>query len=123
MGGISGVYNRVLEIHETEQIRLSQRISIQYRVLEGKAAEGKEFEGFIGWLSKSDAGLYLKEPLEPLTNIKMNLTEVDEKLSEKHVYAKVIQPPEKGLEYCPVRFTAIPPEIDAYFQAFRRLAK
>lgn len=119
VGGISGDYHMVLEAHEPERFTLSKRIPIPYNLLEGEDAEKMAFEGFILWLSKTDVGLSLIQVLEPLTNIKMNLADVDEKLSEKHFYAKAIQTSEKDGDLFPIRFTAVPPEIDAYLQAFR----
>ncbi len=122
VGGISGDYHTVLEAHEPEQSNLSTPIPIRYHFLEGKDTEGKEFEGFIHWLSKTGAGLSLTQGIEPLANIKMNLRDVNEKLANRHFYAKAIQASNKDSGLSPVRFTAVPPEIDAYFEAFRKFA-
>ena len=47
----------------------------------------------------------------------MNLEDVDEKLAKKDFYGKVIErSEEKGFSHL-VRFTLIPPAVNAYFQA------
>jgi hypothetical protein len=47
----------------------------------------------------------------------MDIVDVNEKLSNKHFYGKVLQ--ELGNNKFLVRFTMLPPEIDACFQALR----
>ena len=59
----------------------------------------------------------MEKQLSPLTNLKMNLEDVDEKLSARHFYGKVVQGSEKEGVGQLVLFTSVPPELDAYFQA------
>ena len=74
-------------------------------------------------LSKNGAEMTLVSPVETLTNLKMNLLDVDEKLAAKNFYGKVIKHPgEKGRTHR-IQFTSIPPEVDAYFQAHRLYAE
>jgi hypothetical protein len=52
----------------------------------------------------------------------MKLGDVDEKLSARDFYGKVIERPVKqGLTQL-IRFTSVPPEVDAYFQAHLKFA-
>jgi len=79
-------------------------------------------EGFVIRLSKKCAEIALDEPVEILTNFKMNLKEVDENLATKSFYAKVIEYPGKNEKIHRVRFTSLPSEVDAYFQSHRQHA-
>ena len=88
----------------------------------GKNARKKELEGFVFRLSKKNAEISLGGPVSLLTNLKMNLKDVDEKLSTRHFYGKVIKRSGKrGLTQL-ICFTSVPPEIDAYFQAHLQYA-
>ena len=64
----------------------------------------------------------LSSPISVLANFKMNLKDVDEKLSVRNFYGKVIKHSvEKGPTQL-IRFTSVPPEVDAYFQAHLQYA-
>jgi hypothetical protein len=52
----------------------------------------------------------------------MNLGDVDEKLSARDFYGKVIERPGKKGPTQLIRFTSVPPEVDAYFQAHLKFA-
>jgi hypothetical protein len=54
--------------------------------------------------------------------LKMNLGDVDEKLSTKDFYGKAMKHSDaKGKTYAG-RFTSVPPEVDGYLQALRQHA-
>jgi hypothetical protein len=55
-----------------------------------------------------------------LTNLKMNLRDVDENLAIKFFYGKVFENSTTNEKIHLVRFTSLPPEIDAYFQSHRQ---
>jgi hypothetical protein len=74
---------------------------------------------FWSFLEKSCT---LDEPLELLTNLKMNIGDVDEKLSTRDFYRKVIERLEEIGYTHVVCFTSVPPEVDAYFQSHRQHA-
>jgi hypothetical protein len=57
-----------------------------------------------------------------LANIKMNLEDVDENLSIRDFYGKVIEHPGNNEDVRMVRFTSVPSEVDAYFQSHRQHA-
>jgi hypothetical protein len=59
----------------------------------------------------------LDSPVAMLTNLKMNLGDVDENLAIKDFYGKVIEQPTKNKQTQMVRFTSVPSEVDAYFQS------
>jgi len=48
----------------------------------------------------------------------MNLGDVDEKLSAKDFYGKIMERSEEKEQTYLVYFTSVPPEVDGYLQAF-----
>jgi class 3 adenylate cyclase len=121
VGGIAGQYNLALEGRDPDLVTLGRQIPLQYTVLEGKDVGKKGLEGSVVRLSNKCAEIILDRPLEMLTNLKMNLGDVDEKLSARDFYGKVIERSGKKEPTQLVRFTSVPPEVDAYFQAHRQL--
>ena len=74
-------------------------------------------------LSKRSAEIALEEPIELHANLKINLEEVDAGLAAKDFYGKVVGRSGKKTLTHVVRFTAVPPEVAAYFLAFRKHPK
>jgi hypothetical protein len=73
-------------------------------------------------LLKKSAEIAFDEPVELLTNLKMNLGDVYEELSVKNSYGKVMERlGENGHSYF-VQFTSVPPEVVSYFQAHQQHA-
>ena len=73
-------------------------------------------------LSKKSIEIDLDEPVELLTNLKMNLGDVDDELPANDFYGKVIKRLGKDRHTHLIQFTSIPPEVVAYFQALRQYA-
>ncbi len=121
VGGIAGQYNLALEGRDPDLVTLARQIPLQYTALEGKDVGKKGLKGSVVRLSNKCAEIILDRPLEMLTNLKMNLGDVDEKLSARDFYGKVIERSGKKELTQLVRFTSVPPEVDAYFQAHRQL--
>ena len=117
VGGIAGRYNLALEGKDPALVNLARHIPVRYTVLEGKNVGKKELEGSVVKLSKNCAEITLAGPISVLINLKMSLRDVDEKLSIRHFYGKVIERSGKGGPTQLIRFTSVPPEVDAYFQA------
>ena len=122
VGGIAGRFNLALEEIEPPLVTLARQIPLRYTVLEGKDIGKKGLEGFIVQLSKNCAEITLGAPVGMMTNLKMNLGDVDENLSVRDFYGKVIKRSEEKEQTHVVHFTSVPPEIDAYFQALRQHA-
>jgi class 3 adenylate cyclase len=122
VGGIAGSYNLALEGADPPLVTLMRQFPINYTVLEGKKVGKKGLEGSVFRLSKKCAQIFLDGSLEVLTNLKMNLQDVDEKLSMQDFYGKVIERSQKEDFSHLVRFTLIPPAVDAYFQALLKYA-
>ena len=122
VGGIAGRYNLALEGKDPGLVTLARQIPLCYTVLEGKDVGMKGLEGSVVRLSKNCAEIALRHPLELLTNLRMNLGGVDENLSARDFYGKVIEHSKGNGQTHIVRFTSVPPEVDSYFQAFRQHA-
>ncbi len=120
VGGIAGDFNLALTEKEPELVSLARQIPIRYATVEGKDVKIKWHEGFVKRLSKNCAEITMRVPVETMTNLKMNLAEVDEKLSSRDFYGKVIKLSETTAPFHLVHFTSVPPEVDSYFQAFRQ---
>ena len=72
---------------------------------------------FAPGLSGKGTLVKIPNPLESMINVKMNLQEAPKKLTSKDFYGKIIDF-QKGEEFPHrIRFTAVPSEVDAYFQA------
>ncbi len=118
VGGISGKYNLVLEREAISLLALVREIPVRYTVLDGNKYVGKsEQKGEILRLSPSSVEIRLKAALEPLTNLKLNLSDVSDDLSQKDFFGKIIKDFDRNKFTHLLRFTSVPPEISAYFQA------
>jgi len=122
VGGIAGDYNLALKEKDPPLVTLARQIPLQYKVLEGKDVGKKGHNGSVVRLSKSCAEIILPAAIERMTNLKMNLGGVDEKLSARHFYGKVTKRSEENGQTYVIHFTSLPPEIDAYFQSHRQHA-
>jgi class 3 adenylate cyclase len=122
VGGIAGRFNLALEGKDPDLITLGRQIPLRYTVLEGKDVGNEAQAGSVVRLAKNSAEIRMGAPFEIMTNLKMNLQAVDEKLSSRDFYGKVIKSPGDGGQAHLVRFTSVPSEIDAYFQAHQQYA-
>ena len=122
IGGIAGNYSLTLDGREPALVTLVRKIPIRYTILEGKDVGKKDLEGSVLRLSKKSAEVALDAPVKILTNLKMNLGGVDEKLATKGFYGKVNERSGENGQTHLVRFTSVPSEVDAYFQSHRQHA-
>jgi adenylate cyclase len=120
VGGIAAQYNVALEGKDPQLVTLTRQIPLKCEVLEGKTHAKRGLDGFVIRLSKKCAEILLDGSVEMLTDLKMNLRDVDTNLGVKHFYGKVIEYPGKDEKIRMVRFTSVPPEVDAYFQSHRQ---
>jgi class 3 adenylate cyclase len=122
VGGIAGGYNLILEGKDQVPVTLARQPSIRYTVLEGKHVGREKLQGNVIRLSKKSVEIVLEERIELLTNLKMDLGDVSDELPGNDFYGKVIKRLGKDGHTHVIRFTSIPPEIVAYFQALRKYA-
>jgi hypothetical protein len=74
-------------------------------------------EGSIVRLSRRVAVATLKPLPPPLTDLKLSLAGVDQELAQRDIYGKVVEDEALSGNECRIRFTAVPPEVKAYFQS------
>jgi adenylate cyclase len=122
IGGIGGQYNVALEGEEPVMVTLVRQIPLRYKVLSGKHVDEEEAVGRIIQISKKGCKVELNASISLLTNLNMNLGDVDEELAAKNFYGKVISRLGENKHIHMVRFTAVPPEVSAYFQAYHQHA-
>jgi hypothetical protein len=91
-------------------------------VLEDKHVGSQGIDATITELSVDSAIIKVSAPIQEMSNLKMNLAGVEEKLSSKDFYGKVVPHSDKLGSNCSVRFTSITSEVDAYLLALRRFA-
>jgi adenylate cyclase len=120
VGGIAGRFNLALGGEDSALVKLVRQIPIRYTMFEGKDVGKEGLKGSVLRLSKNCAEITLGSPVEILTNLKMNLGEVDEKLAARDLYGKVMGRSGEDGQAHVVRFTSVPPEVDAYFQSHRQ---
>lgn len=120
VGGIAARYNLALQGKDPPLVTLTRQIPLKCQVLEGKTDTKRALGGSVIRLSRKCAEVILDGPVDPLINLKMNLREVDANLAVKHFYGKVIEYPGENEKIHMVRFTSVPPEVDAYFQSHRQ---
>ena len=122
VGGIAGDYNVALAGEHAGLATLAREVPLRYATLEGKDVGRDGLPGSVLRLSRSAAEIRLSTAPEPMTNVKMNLEDVDDTLAVRNLYGKVIGAVEgEGRTYL-LHFTSVPPEVDAYFQAHLRHA-
>ena len=125
VSGIAGKYNLFLPKETEIFYSLSQPISLQYTVLEGKHVGENLFSGRLLELSDRSALIGAEDGTDSLplvlTNIKLNLKSSDSELRED-IYAKVLEKPaEPGKFY--IRFTSKPPVIEAKLNDIYQIIK
>lgn len=117
--GIGGKYNLFLPKYDQEMIVLTQKIPVEYSILQGKYAVVTVFLGNLISFSEKGAQLtrrwvscQLTSPhsLELLSNLKLKLLIEVEMATEEHIYAKVIQQSHVDEHLFLLRFTAVPPK-------------
>lgn len=117
VGGISGKYNIALSKGGISRVALAGKIPVTCKILKNKDVEKEILNGFVVRLSKTGAELTFPHPIDIYTDLKMNLSGVDQGLSTKSFYGKIIRLSDENEMFYTVRFTSVPPEIEAYFQA------
>ncbi len=123
VGGISGSYNLVLREKESAMENLTREIPVYYSVVGGKTVGDRRLDGQVTRLSKKYAEVVTAAPVKLLTNLKLNLDDVEGNLCSKDFYGKVTGIVDNEKSRIVVNFTSIPPEVSSYFQAFRKYAE
>ncbi|MBN1208563.1 MAG: HAMP domain-containing protein [Myxococcaceae bacterium] len=113
LGGEAGLW---LPRRQEELRALAEALPVAYAVLEGKHL-GASVPGALVRLGPHTAELRGAAPLEPFSNLRMDLGPARGELSGQDVYAKVVRRVDEGLFL--VRFTSVPPEVASFFERLR----
>ncbi|NET35664.1 MAG: adenylate/guanylate cyclase domain-containing protein [Cyanothece sp. SIO1E1] len=119
--GIGGKYNLFLPQVEEIFVSLPKAMPLQYRILEGKKVGDDIFDGNLVKLSPRGAIISVGNTSDPplpavLENIKLNLLDHPQELTDEDIYAKVLDTPIENDSFY-VHFTAKPPAIAAKLEA------
>ncbi|KST66311.1 CHASE2 domain-containing protein [Mastigocoleus testarum] len=114
--GIGGKYNLFLQDKKESLKVLATKILVKYRVTQGKHISDKVLQGWLVKLSLDSADICTGEPLQVLSNLRVQLATDDEKLNHQQIYAKVVKVLDEKQNYFRLRFTALPTDIKVCFQ-------
>lgn len=121
VGGIAGEYNMALEGLEQRLLELTQDIPLSYAVITGKRVGFDQKSCRLVRLGGTVAEVIMDQSVESMTNLRLNLAEVETFLAAKKFYAKVIRQTGDDPQRHLIRFTSLPTEVDAFLQAVRKL--
>ncbi|HEY9693653.1 MAG TPA: adenylate/guanylate cyclase domain-containing protein [Oculatellaceae cyanobacterium] len=114
VGGVSGSYNICLPTEEDNFCTLKEAVPLKYTVLDGKHVVGTLFEGSLIKLSANGAEVVSKNYLTPLSNIKIKVLSKANELNEfGDLYAKVTAKKTDSDMNFAIRFTSVPPDVEA----------
>jgi adenylate cyclase len=120
VGGIGGEFNVALEESAPELVAPAVSVPLRYALIEEKASGAARNEAALVRLAKNCAEIAASGPLAPMADLRMTLHGVEGALAAREFYGKVVRAPLAAGAPALVRFTAVPAEVDAYFQALRR---
>jgi PAS domain S-box-containing protein len=111
--GIGGSYK--LQLTETSEslVMLPEEIPLRYEVVESSQVGVESRRGALTKVARKSAELRLEAPVPPLSNLKMRLLGSDGKELPGTLYGKVVASVPGSSSRYSVRFTSVPPEIDA----------
>lgn len=108
--GIGGRYNLFLPGREEGFFPLLREIPVRYTLVEGKHLGRTVFEGHFVKLSIKGGEVRAEYPIPPLSNIKMQLVDMNGKEILRDLYGKVVAQLQESLTGFSVRFTSVPSE-------------
>ena len=122
VSGIAGDDHRALQMYRPPLCRLAREIPIHYIILKDKHVTDQKFTGAMIRLSTHCAEVRLNPSVQAMANLQLELAGVNKALFAKPFYGKVVQSnDDEGGKHL-IRFTSIPPEIDAFFEAHLQFA-
>jgi len=108
--GIGGEYQLFLPEREEEFSLLQQEIPLRYTILEGKHLGRTVFEGRFVKLSVKGGEVRSEHPVPPLSNIRIQLVDLNGAELPGDLYGKVVENLGESPPRFSVRFTSIPSE-------------
>jgi adenylate cyclase len=111
--GIGGKYKLLLGETREALTDLTEEIPLHYEVVESSQVGGEIHRGAITKLARKWAEARLEAPVPPLSNLKMRLIGPGGQELPGTLYGKVVASVPGSSSRFSVRFTSVPPEIDA----------
>ncbi len=116
--GIGGTYNLFLPVRDMTLASLREELPVEYTIVEGKLLVGSVYTGRLTKLSPRGGALCSDHPITPWCDIKIRLLSKHGDALPGELYAKVLLPLPGSPSCCTIHFTAISPEVMAYFHSF-----
>jgi adenylate cyclase len=116
VGAIGEPYNLSLPSRAVALFPLTHPLPIRFTLLEAKFLGNTVHEGRLVALSDSEAGIESREPLVPLSNLKIELAAVGGGNPGGEIYAKVMGAAPGSLGQTRIRFTSVSPDLKAWLQ-------
>jgi adenylate cyclase len=111
--GIGGKYKLLLTETSESLTDLPEEIPLRYEVVESSQVGGEVRRGALTKLARKWAEARLEAPVPPLSNLKMRLIGSDGQEMPGTLYGKVVASVPGSTSRFTVRFTSVPPEIEA----------
>ncbi len=113
--GIGGEYNVFLPKRQDHLVPVAEAVPVKYFMLAGKQVGEQAVDARLTKLSEKGAEIESESSLPPLSNIKLEIRDREEKLVSSELYAKVVEVRGDDGRVLEVRFTAVPPEVEKFF--------
>jgi PAS domain S-box-containing protein len=111
--GIGGKYKLLLTESSEPLLALPEEIPLRYEIVESSQTGGESHRGALTKLARKWAEARLEVPAPPLSNLKMRLIGSDGEELPGTLYGKVVASVPGSTSRFTVRFTSVPPEIEA----------
>ena len=111
--GIGGKYKLLLTETNEPLLALPEEIPLRYEIVESSQMGGERHRGALTKLARKWAEARLETPVPPLSNLKMRLIGSDGQEMPGTLYGKVVASVPGSTSRFTVRFTSVPPEIEA----------
>ncbi len=121
ISGIGDRFNLFLPKNTETFVMLQSKISLQFRVLEGKHLIAEIFQGKLIKLSPNQAEISTEYPLELFSNLQINLLTTTN-VSNEDIYAKVVAHSAQNAHHYLIQFTSVSPELVAVLKKLREVS-
>jgi adenylate cyclase len=114
--GIKGEFDVFLPEREDRPVRLASPIAASYHVLEDKRVGSESYQALFTELSTWGGLMQSDRRLRPLSNLKLQFEPPEGLKLPGDVYAKVVDARGDDQELLYLRFTSVPPAVDAWLK-------
>jgi len=116
VAGMGGEYDLRLQRTAAPRAELKNPLPARFWVLKSKATDGDACEGELVRLSPNEAEIATAAPMEPLSDLRLELLGEGGQPLQGELYCKVLAEPPRAEGAMVVRFTSVPPELQKLFE-------